>query len=120
MTRSAKLFLLMGTLLAMATACTPHLAQIPTASVSDDAYKNMDCDSLVKERRRVLTTLSAISDDQSMKASRDAFAVAAGAAVTPLFYLLLTGETSGSDEIIRLKGEHDAVNRVISQKRCSS
>lgn len=80
----------------------------------------MDCDALLKERSRVLTTLSAVSADQSAKAQRDALATAAGAAVSPLFYVLLTQETASAGEIARLKGEHDALNRVIGQKSCAA
>lgn len=66
----------------------------------------------------MLTTLQAVSTDQQSKANRDAFAAAAGVAVSPIFYLLLTGETVGTTEVARLKGERDAVNRVIAQKGC--
>jgi len=75
--------------------------------------------ALVKERDRVLTTLQAVSADQQSKANRDAFAAAAGVAVSPLFYVLLTGETVGATEVARLKGERDAVSRVIDQKSCA-
>jgi len=78
----------------------------------------MDCAALFKERSRVLSTLTAVSDDQSSKAQRDLVAVAAAQAVSPIFYVMLTGETSGKDEVARLKGEHDAIDRVIARNEC--
>jgi hypothetical protein len=78
----------------------------------------MDCDALVKERDRVLTTLQAVSHDQRSKAGRDAMAAAAGVILTPLFYVLLTGESAGATEVARLMGELDTANRVVNEKKC--
>jgi hypothetical protein len=78
----------------------------------------MDCAALVKERDRVLTTLQAVSYDQQSKAGRDAMAAAGGVILSPLFYLLLTGESVGETEVARLKGELETANRVVDEKKC--
>ena len=78
----------------------------------------MDCTTLRTERDRAHTTLQAVSDDQQSKASRDVVAAMAGAAINPIFYLLLTGETVGATEVARHKGELEAVGRVMGQKSC--
>jgi hypothetical protein len=98
--------------------CAVAPSSITAASVSDENYKTMDCDTLVKERDRVLTTLQAASYDQQSKAGRDAMATAAGVILTPLFYVLLTGESVGATEVARLKGELDTTNRVVNEKKC--
>lgn len=79
----------------------------------------MDCTALRMERDRAYTTLQAVSDDQQSKANRDVVAAMAGAAINPIFYLLLTGETVGATEVARLKGELEAVGRVMGQKSCA-
>lgn len=80
----------------------------------------MDCPTLVKERARVLLTLNAASSDQQSKATRDAFAASAGAIVSPIFYLALTGESAVALEISRLKGEYYALERTLALKRCGT
>ncbi len=79
----------------------------------------MDCSGLEKERARVLMTLDAASRDQQSKATRDALAAGAGAIVSPLFYLALTGESAVGLEVSRLKGEYYALERVLAAKRCA-
>ena len=103
----------------MIAGCDSAPSAIPAASVADDAYKMMACEALEKERARVASTLHAVTGDQQSRASRDAFAAAAGATVSPLFYVLLTGETASASEVSRLKGELQAIERVAREKKCS-
>jgi hypothetical protein len=102
-----------------ATGCATAPSTIPAASTSDEVYKTLDCDGLRKERDRVNSTLRAVTDDQQSRAGRDAFAATAGAVVSPVFYLLLTGESGVAAEVARLKGELEAVTRVGTQKNCA-
>lgn len=103
----------------MTTGCASHPTATLAASVSDEPYKFMDCTALRMERDRAYTTLQAVSDDQQSKANRDVVAAMAGAVINPIFYLLLTGETVGATEVARLKGELEAVGRVMGQKSCA-
>jgi hypothetical protein len=101
------------------TGCASAPSTIPAANVPDEVYKTMDCVGLLKERDRLNSTLHAVADDQQSRAGRDAFAATAGAVVSPVFYLLLTGESGVATEVSRLKGEIEAVSRVAAQKSCA-
>ena len=98
--------------------CASPPSTIRAASVSDDPYKAMDCDALLKER--VLTThyLPCLLTSRRRRSATRLPPRRSGS--QPLFYVLLTQETAGAGEIARLKGEHDALNRVIGQKSCAT
>ena len=101
-------------------ACASKSEDVSPSYVSPVLYKNYECEELLEERMRISAKVAEVSQSQDDKAQNDAVATGVGVV---LFWPALFFLASGSDrepELASLKGNHDAIQQAVIQKKCLS
>lgn len=103
---------------AFLAACASSSEDIAPSYVSPSVYGGYDCEQLLAERQRLTAKVNEVSRAQDDKASNDAVATGVGVI---LFWPALFFLAAGSDreaELASLKGNYDAVQQGVIQKKC--
>lgn len=100
--------------LALVTACATSPEDIAAKYNSGDQYQGWNCEKILAERKRVVANLSTATAKQEETRSDDIAGV--------VFLALPVGSMSGEDQepiIARLKGERDALDRIVAKLNCN-
>ena len=99
--------------------CADKSANIQAAYVSPIVYQNYDCDDLVQEYQRVIEKSHQINKQQDDIASNDSAAMGVGLI---LFWpaLFFIDNDDHREEVARLKGLVDTIEKVAIEKKCRS
>jgi hypothetical protein len=101
------------------SACASSPDDMQTQYVSEFQYQNHDCDQLAFEEKRITSRVSVLYDSLYEKAGDDAGQMGIGLIFFwPALFLLEGGDGPEADEFSRLKGEHQAIERVAFEKKC--
>ena len=99
--------------------CAASPDSISAAYVSPLTYKSYSCDQLAGEMGRVNRKVQEVAGVQSDTATKDAVAMGVGLVLFwPALFLLAIGSDK-EEELARLKGEFEAVERAAIDKECS-
>ncbi|MDN3488107.1 MULTISPECIES: hypothetical protein [unclassified Pseudoalteromonas] len=102
------------TLFTALTGCSTASKDISARYVSPIQYSSYDCTQLQEESYRITRIVSELGGRIDEKASRDKLLVA-----TPYTVWFVGGNQDQEAEYSRLKGEYDAVQQSLIQKKCS-
>lgn len=103
---------------ALLAGCASDSSDIPAQYVSDAQYFNYNCDQVSEESARVRSRVSLISGKQDDDATTDSIAMGVGLIIFwPALFILATTDDQ-KDELGRLKGEYEALQRVSTRKKC--
>lgn len=94
--------------------CSSASKDISARYVSPIQYSSYDCSQLQEESYRLTRLVSELGGQIDEKASKDKFLVA-----TPYTIWFVGGNKDKEAEYSRLKGEYDAVQQALIQKKCS-
>lgn len=99
------------------SGCAKKAHQVPATYVPTSRYMTMDCDRIGEELNRVAAEVTRVSGDQDEAAQRDAWATGIGIV---LFFpaLLVLAVPDEAQDLSRLKGEYEALDRARIEKRC--
>src|SRR4051812_16099103 len=101
----------------MVSACASSPDKIAPAYVSPIQYAKYDCDQVRMELERVSMRVTEVSGQQRKKRNQDTAAVAVGVVIFwPALFFLMSDDNK--DELARLKGEYEALNRTAVEKKC--
>ncbi len=112
-----KLIYLVSTLL-FVSGCAKKAEDIPAAYISPLQYQNYECSQLQFEMERVAAKVNEIAQIQNKEHKKDVAATTVGLIIfwPALFFL------AGSDraeELSRLKGEYEALQKAAVSKKCT-
>lgn len=94
-------------------ACASHPDKIQQQYVSDSQYSHYDCEQLALEESRISRRVSQLHGSLEEKATRDDVQMGVGLVLFwPALFLLEGGDGPEAQEYARLKGEHEAIQRV--------
>lgn len=100
-------------------SCATQPENLSASYVSPLEYLEYDCGQLGQEMRRIGRRVSEVTGVQESTATGDAVAVGAGLV---LFWpaLFFISSSDREEELMRLKGEAEAVEQAIIQKDCQA
>lgn len=100
-------------------SCATQPENLSGSYVSPLEYSEYDCGQLGQELRRIGRRVSEVTGAQGATATGDAVAVGAGLV---LFWpaLFFISSSDREEELMRLKGESEAVEQAIIQKDCQA
>jgi hypothetical protein len=97
--------------------CASKSKDIQATYVSPLQYQHYDCVQIGQELNRVRMKLSEIAASQDQAANKDAAAMAIGMVVFwPALFFLIGGDKK--EELARLKGEYEALEKLAIEKNC--
>jgi hypothetical protein len=105
-------------LLFAVAGCTSQHAQKTPAYVSVCEYQIYSCKDLDREMEHIRTRVLNITGSQKNKATRDAVALGPGVVLWPVIYMLVSDNQK--EELARLQGEYEALERVSLAKKCAT
>ncbi len=112
---------LTGAALAVAmlvSGCATHPNDIQATYVSPTIYSAWTCEQLIEENNRIVRRVDEVTGNQSRRANNDTAMMAVGMVLFwPALFFMSRSDQEG--ELARLKGEYDAVQSNVVQKRCS-
>lgn len=100
-------------MLSLIVGCATKPESVAPAYVSHLGYMNLDCQQLGHEQNRIVSALSAAADAQRKARSNDTV----GIILLGLPVSSLSGSNQASN-IARLKGELDAIQKALIEKKC--
>ncbi len=103
---------------ALLSACASQPEDIQAAYVSPNIYANYSCPELFTERERLIARVNFVADAQADKATNDAVATGVGIVLFWPALFLLTAGSDREQELASLKGNYDAVELAITQRKC--
>lgn len=98
--------------------CAASSDKIAATYVSPIQYQHYDCDQLVSEQARVQAAAIASGAQVDKAASNDAGITAAGAILFWPALFFLGGNQVKEAEYARLKGESEAIDKSVIEKKC--
>jgi len=105
---------------AILVACASAPEKLQTQYVSELQYLNHDCDQLAMEESRISRRVSELYGTLDKKAGDDAAQMGIGLVLFwPALFFLEGGDGPEAQEYSRLKGEHEAIERVAIQRKCT-
>ena len=99
-------------------SCATSPQSIEPDYVSEFQYQNHDCDQLAQEYRRVKARGAELTLKQQGAANRDAVAMGVGLVLFWPALFLLAGSKGNPQELARIRGEVDAIERAAIVKKC--
>lgn len=100
--------------------CATHPNQIKATHVSPIQYQGYTCDQILEELIRINQEVLKATGVQESQANRDIIAVTIGMLLFwPALFLLFIRDDK-KEELARLKGEHDALEKLSAQKECNT
>lgn len=112
-TSSIKLISLVGIVLLAGCAASPE--DIAPIYTSGDQYLGWNCEKLLAEQKRIGVDLSTASAKQEETRSDDI----AGVILLAVPIGSMSNDEDLEPKIARLKGERDALDRIMSAKNCT-
>jgi len=109
-----------GLLAALAvTGCASSPKDIKTTRVSPLIYKDYTCDQIILETDSVVTEVDRLYSSLESEATKDNWQMGVGLVLFwPALFLLEGGDSEEAVEYARLKGEHKALQKVATMKKC--
>lgn len=98
-------------------ACATDPDDMGSFEVSPEAYMPMNCEQLAREQRFVDRRIEELHARLEAIRERDEWQAGTGVVFFPMLFLL-EGDTPEEAEYMRLKGEREAIERVIDEKSC--
>lgn len=100
-------------------SCAPQAKDVQSSYVSPLQYQHYSCDQIGQEIGRVSRKVSEVSGAQDSAASKDAAAMTVGMVIFwPALFFLIGGNRK--EELSRLKGEYEALERMAIEKNCTA
>ena len=101
-------------------ACAPRSSTIPTSYISPLVYSNYDCEQLQMEYGRLTRRAFEASGQQDQTATDDAALFAVGMVLFwPALFAIQGPNNSKQSEVMRLRGEVEALEQAAIMKKCS-
>lgn len=98
--------------------CVRSPESITAHYVSHVQYQSLECEQIAEEQARVAAKLAEVSALQQENANADVALVAVGMLVFWPALLAMPATTDRKEEIGRLKGEYEALERLAIRKGC--
>ncbi len=98
--------------------CAKKAEEVQPAYVSPLQYQSYDCEQLELEMERIKSRLYEVAQIQDKEHKKDVVATTVGLVIFwPALFLLAGGDKE--QELARLKGEYEAIQRAAIAKRCT-
>ena len=102
----------------LTAGCAKDAADVSARYVPAARYVAMDCERIGEELNRVAAEVNRVTGEQDAAAQRDAVAMGVGLVLfRPALFLLAAGDDE--EELARLKGEYEALDRARAEKSCA-
>lgn len=102
------------------SACATSASNVQAAYVSPLAYQSYGCQQLAAESRRVQSRVQQVSGAVNSNATNDAVATGVALVVFWPAAFLIEGDGAQTQELSRLKGEHEAIDQAAISKNCAA
>jgi hypothetical protein len=112
-------YVLVACLSVVISGCAQRAENISAAYVSPIIYQNHTCQQLAEEAARLSSRAAQVAGVQDSKATSDAVATGVGVVLFWPALFLIKGDSTTAAELSRLKGEMEAVEKVVLQKKCN-
>lgn len=112
--------LVFGLTACLVAGCASNSKEIKAAYVSPMTYDRFECAQLVEENQRIQMRISEVSGDVDKRASGDKTKMGVGLILFWPTLFFLKGDGPEAQELARLKGEHDALEKAYVEKSCSN
>jgi hypothetical protein len=99
-------------------ACASASSDIAAQYVSPLQYQQYSCTQLAEEARTISSRAAQVAGVQDQKRTNDAIATTVGVVVFWPALFMVKGDGTTANELGRLKGEMEAIERVSIQKKC--
>ncbi len=109
-----------ASMLGSTVGCATASKDIASASVSPMQYHTYDCTQLSSEYQRVGNRVTDLGGQLDTKASNDKAKVAIGVVLFWPALLFLDGKNPQEGEFSRLKGEAEALQITLNEKKCGT
>lgn len=100
------------------SGCATRSDSISAQYVSEVQYRSYDCDDVAMEMSRVSSRVAELAGKQDKAATTDAVATGVGLVLFWPALFVLAGTDDHKEELGRLKGEYEALQRVAMHKDC--
>jgi hypothetical protein len=99
--------------------CAKKGHEIQASYVPTSKYESMSCEQVGEELNRVAAEVNRVTGEQDEAATRDAIAMGVGLVLFwPALFILAAPDEA--EDLSRLKGEYEALDRARSEKDCAS
>lgn len=105
---------------ALLLGCATASRDIASSYVSPMTYRSYDCDQLVAEMQRVQSRVHQLGARLDQAASNDKTLVGVGMLLFWPALFALGGTKEQEAEFARLKGEYEALQQALIEKKCAS
>ena len=99
--------------------CATGSTDVKSTYISPITYQGYSCDQLREENQRIQTRISELSGNVDKKASGDKVKMGVGLVLFWPALFFLKGDGPETQELARLKGEHDALEQAYLKKSCT-
>lgn len=100
------------------SGCAKRAHEVQATYTPSARYSSMTCDQIGEELNRVAADVARVSGKQDDAAQRDAIVTGVGLVLFwPALLVLAAGDDA--EELSRLKGEYEALDRARAEKRCT-
>jgi len=99
------------------SGCASDPDNIGSTYVSPNRYSDYNCDQVRAELERVSSRVAEVTGQQEEEATEDAVATGVGIVVFWPALFFLAGDDK-EEELKRLKGQHEALEKVAIKKEC--
>ena len=100
--------------------CASGSKEIKAAYVSPMTYDRYTCQQLVEENERIQVRISQVAGDVDKRASGDKTKMGVGLVLFWPTLFFLKGDGPETQELARLKGEHEALEKTYVERSCST
>ncbi|VAW37716.1 hypothetical protein MNBD_DELTA02-30 [hydrothermal vent metagenome] len=105
-------------LLTFLAGCSTSPNKISATYVSPLQYQNYSCNQISGELLQVSRKVSEVTGQQKKEANKDAVAMGVGLVLFWPALFFLAGGNDKKEELGRLKGEYEALEKIAIQKNC--
>lgn len=104
--------------IAVVSGCATKAADVQSSYVSSSTYARLTCRQIVAEKEAIAGEVSRVSHAQNEQRKKDQIATGVGIVVfwPALIYNAAVGDER--ENLSRLKGEYEALDRAASEKGC--
>ena len=106
--------------LMIATGCAKNTSELPSSYVSPLVYQDFKCSQLSSEMARITRRVNELGHSINKNAQGDSVAMGLGLVLFWPALFFIDGDSPEAAEYSRLKGEYEAVEKMMIQKECSN
>ena len=104
--------------LSILSGCAQPPGQVEASYVSPSTYEGRSCQQLLSERNEIVSSVNALTEEQSKAATTDAVATGVALLVFWPAAIALAATKDNATALSAAKGNYDAITARMTQKNC--